>query len=190
MEKFTYETMSPQIVFNAKRTFQEQSNNKAAIDNYNTIIKETQIAISNIENVINSKDELRQLLIRFRKREISFAKDILGLSQKGENNSFYRAYLAMDKKNIIEVRFSNHYETSKTARDKSNNMSQFLFQVVLITPKSKTQKDSITSPIAMEGNLKILTNASLNFNSSDEKELKDVLMSIHDYLISPSSSYV
>lgn len=189
MENFAYEEMTSQDVYMVKKTFHEQSNNKQAIDAFNIIMKETQIAITNIENVVKSEDELRQLLIKLRNGDVSFAKEVLGLSPKGKNDSCYRAYLAIDKQNIIEVRFANHYETLRAARDKSNNKSQFLFQVVVLTPQTKIQKDSITEPTAVVGNLKVLTNKPLSFSMSNDEELKATLMSIHDYLISPSETF-
>lgn len=55
MENFAYEEMTSQDVYMVKKTFHEQSNNKQAIDAFNIILKETQIAITNIENVVKSE---------------------------------------------------------------------------------------------------------------------------------------
>ena len=139
---FTYSGLPSQNIYDIKERFRQQRNNEEAKNAFNTILNETQIAISNINEIIKSETELRQLVIKLRHNDISFAKDVLGLAPKGKNGSYYRAFLAMDEKNIIEIRFANHYETKNAASEKSNNKSQFLFQVVLVTPKTKVTSNS------------------------------------------------
>ena len=107
---------------------------------------------------------------------------------RGDNDSHYRAYIALNERDIIEIRVANHYATKKSVLDKSNNKAQYLCQVVLITtPKTTRQEGTITDTTRV-GNTKVLTQKELNQNSTID-DLNTLFMSIHDYLINPSRSF-
>ena len=141
------------------------------------LLADTSAATDNIVECLNNPSEIEKRLALVKKGDVSFADDLLGISPKGNNDSRYRAYLALDENNIIEIRIGNHYETK-----------QFLFQVVLVPSAPKpVAKDTVTSNTSV-GNLKVLTSKIISTESSSE-DLENMLMSIHDYLVSPTRSY-
>lgn len=188
MKYFTYPQCNNEFVRATKKDYKLYPNNNLIKSKYISLIGDTYTAIENIEEVLNDLTELEKLKEIIGKEDTSFANVILGTSNYGKNNSYYRAYLSIDGKNVIEIRIANHYETKRTALGKSNNLSQFIYQVVLITdPPKVKQSDSIVTTTSV-ANLKILTKGIISKDSSIE-ELSSMLKSIHDYLISPNSEW-
>lgn len=188
MKYFTYPQCNNEFVRATKKDYKLYPNNNLIKSKYISLIGDTYTAIENIEEVLNDLTELEKLKEIISKEDTSFANVILGTSNYGKNNSYYRAYLSIDGKNVIEIRIANHYETKRTALGKSNNLSQFIYQVVLITdPPKVKQSDSIVTTTSV-ANLKILTKGIISKDSSIE-ELSSMLKSIHDYLISPNSEW-
>lgn len=188
MNGFNYAECNANAVITIKKKFKQQANNADARTSFLLLLADTSTATNNIAECLNSPSEIEKRLSLVKSGDVSFADDLLGLSPKGDNNSRYRAYLALDEGSIIEIRIGNHYETKKVILGKSNNKSQFLFQVVLVpsTPKS-VAKDAVTTNTSV-GNLKVLTSKIISAESTIE-DLKNMLMSIHDYLESPTKSY-
>lgn len=188
MKSFTYQSCNNEAVLSVKKEFKQNPNDSSIKSKYESLIGDTYIAIENIEEALNDLNELQKLKALIDNEDTSFANVILGTSNRGNNDSCYRAYLTIDGKSIIEVRIANHYETKTSALEQSNNLSQFLYQVVLITdPPQPQQGDSITTTTTA-ANLKILTKGIISRNTSVEK-LSRLLKSIHDYLISPNSEW-
>lgn len=188
MKSFTYQSCNNEAVLSVKKEYKQNPNDSSIKSKYESLIGDTYIAIENIEEALNDLNELQKLKALIDKEDTSFANVILGTSNRGNNDSCYRAYLTIDGKSIIEVRIANHYETKTSALEQSNNLSQFLCQVVLITdPPQPQQGDSITTTTTA-ANLKILTKGIISRNTSVEK-LSRLLKSIHDYLISPNSEW-
>lgn len=188
MNGFNYAECNTNAVITIKKKFKQQTNNADARTSFLLLLADTSAATNNIAECLNSPSEIEKRLSLVKSGDVSFADDLLGLSPKGDNNSRYRAYLALDEGSIIEIRIGNHYETKKVILGKSNNKSQFLFQVVLV-PSSPKQvaKDAVTTNTSV-GNLKVLTSKIISVESTIE-DLKNMLMSIHDYLESPTKSY-
>ena len=188
MNGFNYAECNTNAVITIKKKFKQQTNNADARTSFLLLLADTSAATNNIAECLNSPSEIEKRLSLVKSGDVSFADDLLGLSPKGDNNSRYRAYLALDEGSIIEIRIGNHYETKKVILGKSNNKSQFLFQVVLV-PSSPKQvaKDAVTTNTSV-GNLKVLTSKIISVKSTIE-DLKNMLMSIHDYLESPTKSY-
>ena len=188
MKPFTYSQCNNAFALTTKKEYKQHDNDKSIKAKYNSLIGDTYIAIENIEEVLNDLNELQRLKVSIENEDTSFANAILGTSNYGNNDSCYRSYLTIDGKNVIEIRIANHYETKKTALEKSNNQSQFIYQVVLITdPPKQQQGDSITTTTTT-AHLKILTKGIISKDASEE-ELSRLLKSIHDYLISPNSEW-
>lgn len=188
MKTFTYSQCNNEFVLSIKKEYKQHDNDSSTKAKYNSLIGDTYIAIENIEEVLSDTDALQKLKVSIENEDTSFANTILGTSNYGNNDSCYRSYLTIDGKNVIEIRIANHYETKKTALEKSNNLSQFIYQVVLITdPPQPQQNDSITTTTTTS-HLKILTKGVISKDASEE-ELSRLLKSIHDYLISPNSEW-
>ena len=188
MKTFTYSQCNNEFVLSIKKEYKQHDNDSSIKAKYNSLIGDTYIAIENIEEVLSDTDVLQELKVSIENEDTSFANTILGTSNYGNNDSCYRSYLTIDGKNVIEIRIANHYETKKTALEKSNNLSQFIYQVVLITdPPQPQQNDSITTTTTT-AHLKILTKGVISKDTSEE-ELSRLLKSIHDYLISPNSEW-
>lgn len=188
MKTFTYSQCNNEFVLSIKKGYKQHDNDSSIKAKYNSLIGDTYIAIENIEEVLSDTDVLQELKVSIENEDTSFANTILGTSNYGNNDSCYRSYLTIDGKNVIEIRIANHYETKKTALEKSNNLSQFIYQVVLITdPPQPQQNDSITTTTTT-AHLKILTKGVISKDASEE-ELSRLLKSIHDYLISPNSEW-
>jgi hypothetical protein len=180
MKTFTYSQCNNEFVLSIKKEYKQHDNDSSTNTKYNSLIGDTYIAIENIEEVLSDTDALQELKVSIEKEDTSFANTILGTSNYGNNDSCYRSYLTIDGKNVIEIRIANHYET--------NNLSQFIYQVVLITdPPQPQQNDSITTTTTT-AHLKILTKGVISKDASEE-ELSRLLKSIHDYLISPNSEW-
>ena len=188
MKSFKYPQCNNAFVLTTKKEYKLHPDDNSAKSKYVSLVGDTYIAIENIEEALTDLDELQKLKVSIENEDTSFANTILGTSNYGNNNSCYRSYLTIDGKNVIEIRIANHYETKKTAIEKSNNLSQFIYQVVLITdPPQPQQNDSITTTTSA-ANLKILTKGIISKDTSKE-ELSSLLKSIHDYLISPNSEW-
>ena len=123
MNLFYFKECTSKTVADIKTTKKRQSNNKNAIDNFSLLLNDTKIAIGNIESCLESEEESRRIYVKMVNGDMTFADDMLGLSQKGENDSHYRSYLALDKTSVIEVRIGNHYETKKQ-QNKSRTISR------------------------------------------------------------------
>ena len=181
MKSFTYSQCNNEFVLTTKKEYKQHPDDDSVKSKYVSLVDDTYVAIENIEEVLNDLNELQKLKVSIENEDASFANTILGTSNYGNNNSCYRSYLTIDGKNVIEIRIANHYETKKTALEKS------AYQVVLITdPPRPQQGDSITTTSA--ANLKILTKGIISKDVSEE-ELSRLLKSIHDYLISPNSEW-
>ena len=188
MKSFSYPQCNNAFVLTTKKEYKQHPDDNSVKSKYVSLVGDTYIAIENIEEVLTDLDELQKLKVSIENEDTSFANTILGTSNYGNNDSYYRSYLTIDGKNVIEIRIANHYETKKTALEKSNNLSQFIYQVVLITdPPHPQQGDSITTTTSA-ANLKILTKGIISKDASKE-ELSSLLKSIHDYLISPNSEW-
>lgn len=188
MKAFNYADCDIDLAIRIKKEVKQTANNPSAQTAFLSLLADTNIATENIVECLENPTEMEKKLNLIQKGDVSFADDILGLSQKGVNDSRYRAYLALDKNNIIQIRIGNHYETKKAVLDKSNNKAQFLFQIVLVTtpPKPKA-KDSVDNSTRI-GNVRVLTDKIMSSESTID-DLKNTLRSINDYLISPSKSY-
>ena len=185
--KFNYKECTAQDVANIKKLYKQQSNNPKITKKYTDILEDTKTAIKNLNSCITSQEKLRTIMKLIQQENTSFMKNIIGVNEKGNNNSYYRGFLSLDEKNVLEIRIANHYETENSAKDKSNNVSQFLFQVVLKTTPPKNQTtDSITKNKKV-ANLNIITK-TLKTNSTIE-EVCSLLKCISDFLISPSDDY-
>ncbi len=185
--KFNNKECTAQDVANIKKLYKQQSNNPKITKEYTDILEDTKTAIKNLNSCITSQEKLRTIMKLIQQENTSFMKNIIGVNEKGNNNSYYRGFLSLDEKNVLEIRIANHYETENSAKDKSNNVSQFLFQVVLKTTPPKNQTtDSITKNKKV-ANLNIITK-TLKTNSTIE-EVCSLLKCISDFLISPSDDY-
>ena len=188
MRTFNNETIKVNDIIAAKKALRQQQNNNDAIKNVQDIIADTPVAIDNIQEMRSNSDLLQQVWIRIRNADTSFGDNILGTSEQGSNGSHYRPYLALDGKNIIQIRIADHYETKKTCLDKSNNKVQYLFQVVLITePPRPEAKDSIKSNQSI-GNVKILTNDVVGQDAEPETVVT-MFQKLSSYLQAPSDTY-
>ena len=172
MNGFNYAECNTNTVITIKKKFKQQANNADTRTSFLLLLADTSAATNNIAECLNSPSEIKKKLSLVKSGDVSFADDLLGLSPKGDNNSRYRAYLALDEDSVIEIRIGN-------------NKSQFLFQVVLVpsTPKP-VAKDVVTTNTSV-GNLKVLTSKIISAEFTIE-DLKNLLMSIHDYLESPT----
>lgn len=185
--KFNNKECTAQDVANIKKLYKQQSNNPKITKEYTDILEDTKTAIKNLNSCITSQEKLRTIMKLIQQENTSFMKNIIGVNEKGNNNSYYRGFLSLDEKNVLEIRIANHYETVNSAKDKSNNVSQFLFQVVLKTTPPKNQTtDSITKNKKV-ANLNIITK-TLKTNSTIE-EVCSLLKCISDFLMSPSDDY-
>lgn len=187
MREFNYTRCDANTVIRIKREFKQQANNADAKSSFLLLLADTSAATDNIVECLNNPSEIEKRLALVKNGDVSFADDLLGISPKGNNDSRYRAYLALDENNIIEIRIGNHYETKRIILGKSNNKSQFLFQVVLVPSAPKpVAKDAVTTNTSV-GNLKVLTSKIISTESSSE-DLENMLMSIHDYRIINNST--
>ena len=187
MKSFNNRECSAQYVLKIKKLYKQQSNNPNIIQQYNAILNDTNIAIENLNECINSSVMLNNMFNSIKQEDISFMKELLGVTGRGNNESLYRGYLALNGKNILELRVSNHYETESVAKEKSNNISQYLFQVVLITTPPKAIATDAVTQSGKLANLQIITK-EITETSSEDDFIK-LLKSIHDFLISPGSEY-
>lgn len=92
------------------------------------------------------------------------------------------------KKNIIEIRIANHFGTKSGILDKSNNKSQYLYQVVLITTPPMPQTNNSITTTTNVGNVKVITKGYIG-ESTTINDIKELLAEIHDYLIAPATSF-
>lgn len=187
MKSFNNRECSAQYVLKIKKLYKQQLNNPNIIQQYNAILNDTNIAIENLNECINSSVMLNNMFNSIKQEDISFMKELLGVTGRGNNESLYRGYLALNGKNILELRVSNHYETESVAKEKSNNISQYLFQVVLITTPPKAIATDAVTQSGKLANLQIITK-EITETSSEDDFIK-LLKSIHDFLISPGSEY-
>jgi hypothetical protein len=187
MKSFNNRECNAQYVSKIKKLYKQQSNNPNIIQQYNAILKDTNIAIENLNECINSSVMLNNMFNSIKQEDISFMKELLGVTGQGNNESLYRGYLALNGKNILELRVANHYETESVAKEKSNNISQYLFQVVLITNPPKAIATDAFTQSGKLANLQIITK-EITETSSEDDFIK-LLKSIHDFLISPVGEY-
>ena len=187
MKSFNNRECNAQYVSKIKKLYKQQSNNPNIIQQYNAILKDTNIAIENLNECINSSVMLNNMFNSIKQEDISFMKELLGVTGQGNNESLYRGYLALNGKNILELRVANHYETESVAKEKSNNISQYLFQVVLITNPPKAIATDAFTQSGKLANLQIITR-EITETSSEDDFIK-LLKSIHDFLISPVGEY-
>ena len=188
MNEFYFKECSSQYVVNVKKAIKQFRNNTSVVDNYNNLLKDTETAISNIEQCINTEEELVQRYNKMKEGNVSFLDDVIGTNPRGNNDSHYRAYLALDEKNVVEIRVATHYATKKAVSDKSNNKSQFLLQVILATPEPTPQKGEPIDNTRNVGNLRVITQQRLSSQSSIE-DLCNSLKEIRDFLMTPDYSY-
>ena len=187
MKSFNNRECNAQYVSKIKKLYKQQSNNPNIIQQYNAILKDTNIAIENLNECINSSVMLNNMFNSIKQEDISFMKELLGVTGQGNNESLYRGYLALNGKNILELRVANHYETESVAKEKANNISQYLFQVVLITNPPKAIATDAFTQSGKLANLQIITK-EITETSSEDDFIK-LLKSIHDFLISPVGEY-
>lgn len=187
MKIFNNQECNAQYVLKIKKLYKQQSNNRNIMQRYNAILNDTKIAIENLDECINSSEMLNNMFNSIKQENISFMKELLGVTGQGNNESLYRGYLALNGKNILELRVSNHYETKSVAKEKSNNISQYLFQVVLITNPPKAIATDAFTQSGKLANLQIITK-EITETSSEDDFIK-LLKSIHDFLISPVGEY-
>lgn len=187
MKSFNNRECNAQYVSKIKKLYKQQSNNPNIIQQYNAILKDTNIAIENLNECINSSVMLNNMFNSIKQEDISFMKELLGVTGQGNNESLYRGFLALNGKNILELRVANHYETESVAKEKSNNISQYLFQVVLITNPPKAIATDAFTQSGKLANLQIITK-EITETSSEDDFIK-LLKSIHDFLISPVGEY-
>ena len=188
MKNFNFKECTSENAVSIKQAMRRNANNAEAQRQYALLLEDTKNAISNLEECLNSEQGLKEFLGLMKQGNLTFITEVIGVFPKGNNNSLYRSYLALDEKNIVEIRVGGHYTTKKAALDKSNNLSQFLFQVVLITPDSQmTGKNQImnTGKVA---NLRVITQKYITADSSIN-DLISLLKSLHDYLMNPTQSY-
>ena len=188
MRAFNFNSCSVKDVIAIKKEHKAKANNENANNKYLSLLEDTKTAIDNISECIDNESSLNDKMALARQGNVSFADDILGMSPIGNNKSRYRAFLASDNTNIIEIRIGNHYETEKAALDKSNNKSQFLLQVVLITEPPQPEANNAIKNTTKIGNLHVLTKKLVSSDFSAE-DLKNALMGIRDCLISPTRSF-
>ena len=125
-------------------------------------------------------------LMRLQNGDVSFIDDIIGTTEAGDNKSRYRAYLSKNGDYVIEIRISDHYTTKSSVLKQSNNKTQYLFQVVLITPTSPTITNNvINEPSQKIGNVRVLTRKVIT-TTYTKNALENLLMGISDYLVTPN----
>lgn len=188
MKAFNFKTQKADNIIAIKKNYKTNSNNPDTIRDYHKVLEDSQIAIDNIEECLNDRNTLRQIYVGFNKGDTSFLDNVIGLDSRGLNDSHYRDFLTLDTANVVGVRISDHYETEKTALDKSNNKVQYLFQVVLIpNPPNKEQTDSIKTTTAV-GNVKILTKGYID-TERNWGNLQQLLKTLQDYLTCSDYTY-
>lgn len=186
MQDFIYSECDSNNIIEIKKLVKKFANKEKYIKNYQNIITDTKTARENIATCLNSDEELKKRLSLIQKENIGFLDDVLGLKERGNNNSRYRAYLSMEGNYIVEIRISNHYTTKDTTLTQSNNKSQYLFQVVLITNSPKTVLDNAIKHDTNAGNTKLLTDTIISsFATLDD--VKRILQEFSDYLLSPNT---
>ena len=147
-------------------------------------LKDTKTALSNIEECINDPVNLNQRLENLKLGNTSFISDVVGATQKGNGESYYRTFIALDEKTVIEIRISEHLATKTSTLKKSNNLSQYLFQVVLLTPNTTLTGNQHINDTGQVGNLKVVTEKYFTPNSTIN-DMIGILKNIHDYLMNP-----
>lgn len=188
MKAFNYANCNINLVIRIKKAFKQAANNPTARSAFLSLLADTSSATENIFECVQNPTEMEKRLELIHTGDVSFADDLLGLSPSGDNNSRYRAYLALDNNNIIQIRIGNHYETKKALLDKANNKAQFVFQIVMVTTPPKPEAEDAVTNSTKIGNLRVLTDKIMSSDSTID-DLKNVLSSINDYLISPTTSY-
>ena len=184
MKSFNNKSFTAEEAVEIKNLSKRFPNKEEIQKSFKTAINDTYIAIDNLEEAINSPKILSSIIGLIQNEDTSFAIELLGTTEQGNNNSHYRAFFTIDGKAILEIRIANHYETETAALNQSNNVSQYLFQVVLITNPPKEMQDNSISANTTVGNLKVLTRKIIS-NEASIEEVKLLLASIHDYLICP-----
>ena len=111
MGEFNFTSCSAKDIIAIKKEHKAKANNEDANNKYLLLLEDTKTAIDNISECIDNVSLLNDKMSLVRQENVSFADDILGLSPVGGNKSRYRAFLASDRTNIIEIRIGNHYET-------------------------------------------------------------------------------
>lgn len=187
MREFNNSECTSDYIRNIKKQKKGISNNSKILEEYNKVIEDTKIAIENLTDYINSHELLNGLLLKIQQEDSSFLVRALGLTKRGNNSSYYRGYLALDAQNIIEFRAADHYETENTAKDKTNNKAQYLFQVVMMTKPPKKQADNAITRTGRIANINVITRIVTSESTIDELIL--LLKAIRDYLRTPSASY-
>lgn len=188
MELFTIQNCNPEYVIGLKNQYKKFANKQEVRDAFTKLLNETHIAIRNIEELLHDSEHLQKLLLSLRQCDTAILDSVLGTCEQGQNNSHYRAYLALDEKSVIETRIANHYETKNAILDKSNNKSQYLYQIILITtPPMEQSKDAITNNTNV-GNVKILTKGYISSNTAIN-DVEELLKSVHDHLIHPNNEF-
>jgi len=188
MNEFNISSCSSKDVIKVKKNFKAKSHDKSVQTAYQSLLDDTQIAVNNLQECLTNPNEMEHRLSLIHNNDVSFADDIIGLTPRGNSTGRYRAFLSLNKKDILEIRIGNHHEPAKIALDKSNNKAQFLCQVVLITNPPQPESDDAIKSTTQIGNLRVLTKELISSNSSID-DLRNVLIGIKDYLISPTKSY-
>ncbi len=128
MKSFNNKSFVAEKAVEIKESSKRFPNNEEIQDSFNTAIEDTYIAVENLEGVINNTEVLSSITDSIRNEDTSFARDLLGTIEQGNNNSHYRAFFTIDGKAILEIRISNHYETKAAALNQSNVNFPFLGQ--------------------------------------------------------------
>ena len=95
MKGFNHSECDAKTAITIKRQAKQQANNPSAQSTFLSLLADTSAATENIVECIDNPTEMEKRLELVRNGDVSFADDILWLSPKGDNDSRYRAYLAM-----------------------------------------------------------------------------------------------
>lgn len=187
MRKFNNSICTSDDIRKIKRQRKNFANNPKISSEYDKVVEDTKIAIENLTEYINNPELLNQLLLKIQEEDSTFLVGALGLTKRGNNDSYYRGYLALDARNVVEFRAADHYETESVAKDKTNNKAQYLFQLVMITNPPKQQSDNAITGTGRVANINVITRTITSESTIDELIL--LLKAIRDYLKTPSTSY-
>ena len=92
--KFNNKECTAQDVANIKKLYKQQSNNPKITKEYTDILEDTKTAIKNLNSCITSQEKLRTIMKLIQQENTSFMKNIIGVNEKGNNNSYYRGFLS------------------------------------------------------------------------------------------------
>ena len=79
MKSFNNRECSAQYVLKIKKLYKQQLNNPNIIQQYNAILNDTNIAIENLNECINSSVMLNNMFNSIKQEDISFMKELLGV---------------------------------------------------------------------------------------------------------------